>query len=333
MKALLLGVDGGATKTVALVADRSGTVLGAGRAGSSDIHSESPPQAIDNVVASVLEALRAADAEPAALGECVFGLCGADWPEDVQYYETALRSRLSLTAVPTVTNDAFNSLRAGTEDGVGVALVLGTGGAIAARGPGGAEWFSGERMERGGALELGRIVFDGLMRAEYADGPRPAYEPAALRVFDVDSVEAMVYAITRSGGTGYRSVARLAPALLDAAHDGDTASQELVRAHGRSLASYVRAAGRRVGLADDDRRVVMAGGLLRNASSQLRDSVGTDLHDHVVSISPLEPVYGALLMAADESGARVPAEGLAASGPGPDFFATAESASVAASGY
>jgi N-acetylglucosamine kinase-like BadF-type ATPase len=326
MKQLLLGVDGGATKTVALVADGSGQVLGAGRAGSSDIHSESPPQAVGNVVASVLEALGAAQVKVADLGACVFGLCGADWPEDVAYYEAALRSRLTLRAVPTVTNDAFNSLRAGADDGVGVALVLGTGGAVAAHGPDGAEWFSGERMERAGALELGRVAFDALMRAEYAEGPRPACEPAALRVFGVDSVEAMVYAITRSGGTGYRSVARLAPALLDAAHDGDAPSQQLVRAHGQRMASYVRAAGRRVGLTDQHKRVVMAGGLLRHPGSHLRDSVTADLPDYVVSTSPLEPAHGALLMAADSLGVHIPAERLAVSGPEPDFFATAEGA-------
>lgn len=324
MSRLLLGVDGGATKTVALVADGSGEVLGAGRAGSSDIHGGSPGTAIDNIVASVLEALGAAGAGAADLGASVFGLCGADWPEDVTFYEAALRSRLSLTEDPTVTNDAFNSLRAGTDDGVGVAVVLGTGGAIAARGPGGAEWFSGERMERAGALELGRAAFDALMRAEYAEGPRPAYEPAALRVFGVDSVESMVYAITRSGGTGYRSVARLAPALLDAAHDGDAASQQLVHEHGRRMASYVRAAGRRVGLTDRHKRVVMAGGLLRHAGSQLWDSVSAELQDYVVSISPLQPVYGALLMAADRSGLRIPAERFAVGGPAADFFHTAQ---------
>lgn len=326
MKQLLLGVDGGATKTVALIADASGEVLGAGRAGSSDIHSESPPTAVDNVAASVLEALRAADAAVADLRACVFGLCGADWPEDVAYYEVALRSRLSLTEVPAVTNDAFNSLRAGTDDGIGVALVLGTGGAIAARGPDGAEWFSGERMERAGALELGHVAYDSLIRAEYAEGPRPAYEPAALRTFGVDSVEAMVYAITRSGGTGYRSVARLAPALLDAAHAGDSGSQALVREHGRSLASYVRAAGLRVGLTDEHQRVVMAGGLLRNRGSQLRESVSSDLPEFVVSVSSLEPVLGAVLMAGDRSKVRPSRRRLVESGPAPSFYSTAENA-------
>ncbi len=226
---LLLGVDGGATKTVALVADETGTVRGAGRSGSSDIHNESSIDvAIDHVVASVREALAAAGASPSEVDVGVFGLCGADWPEDVALYSTALRARLQLEAEPMVTNDAFNTLRAGTADGLGVALVMGTGAAIAARGPSGRTWFSGERMERAGAMEFGRQVYDLLLRGEYGPGPRPGFEAASLEAFAVDSVESMVYAITRTGGLGHRSLGRLAPVLLEASHAGDPQARRIV---------------------------------------------------------------------------------------------------------
>jgi N-acetylglucosamine kinase-like BadF-type ATPase len=320
---LLLGVDGGATKTVALVADSAGTVLGAGRAGSSDIHSESPPRrALDNVVSSVHEALRDAGARAAEVEVCVFGLCGADWDEDVAYYVAGISERIELGASPFVTNDAFNSLRAGTDAGVGVALVMGTGGAIAARGLDGATWFSGERMERAGASELGRLVYDGLVRAEYGEGPRPAYEPAALRIFGVESVEALVHAITRTGGTGYRSVSRLAPAMLEAAHVGDPESERVVSAHGRRMSEYIRAAGRRVGLGADGRRVVLAGGLLRSPGSHLRDAIVAELLDWSVSVARLEPAFGAVLLAADHAGVGISVERLAETGPDRAFFDT-----------
>ena len=325
MSRLLLGVDGGATKSIALVADASGRVVGAGRAGSSDIHSESPPsRAVDNVLASVEEALRAAGAGSADLGASCFGLCGADWQEDVAFYLHEIGARLALDQPPIVTNDAFNSLRAGTKHGIGVALVLGTGGAIAARGPAGTAWFSGERMERAGAIELGRIVYDGLIRAEYGEGRRQAYEPAALRIFGVDSVEALVYAITRSGGAGYRSVSRLAPALLEAAHAGDPASERLVSAHGRRMTEYIRAAARRVGLDAEHRHVVLAGGLLRSPALHLQEAIAASLPDWDVSVAGLEPAYGALLAAADRAGLQLSPARLGATGPGPQFFATSE---------
>jgi N-acetylglucosamine kinase-like BadF-type ATPase len=323
MSRLLLGVDGGATKTVALVADGSGKVLGAGRSGSSDIHNEVTPEvAVEHVVESVRVACAEAGVEAGDLGACVFGLCGADWPEDSVFYVGALQERLGLAAPPTVTNDAFNSLRAGTEDGVGIALVLGTGAALAARGPAGAEWFSGERMERIGALELGREAYDLLVRGEYGDGPRPRFEEAALRVFDADSVEAMVHAITGTGGHGYRSVARLAPVVLDAGHAGDPEAGDLIREQARRVAGYVRRGGDLVGLAVTGRTLVLAGGLTRHHGSDLRDALVEALPGYGVTRARLEPAHGAVLMAGDLVQLAVDVDRLVASGPDGEYFDT-----------
>ena len=44
MPDLLLGVDGGNTKTIALVARRDGTVVGVGTAGCADIHNARTPE-------------------------------------------------------------------------------------------------------------------------------------------------------------------------------------------------------------------------------------------------------------------------------------------------
>ncbi len=320
---LLLGVDGGATKTVALIADRSGTVLGAGRAGSSDIHNEaSAGIAIDHVVASVAEALAVAGVAPGDLGACVFGLCGSDWPEDVAFYVATLSQRLRLTSKPMVTNDAFNSLRAGTDDGIGVALVMGTGAAIAARGRDGQTWFSGERMERAGAVELGRHAYDMLIRSEYGSGAQPGFCEAALRVFDVDSVDALVYAITRTGGLGHRSVARLAPLLLEASHGGDRECGRLVREQGALLAGYVSRAAERVGISPEETVVVLAGGVFKHHGTDLRDAITAALPGYRVEATPLEPAHGAVLLAADHDGVRLDTARLRSTGPSATFFDT-----------
>jgi N-acetylglucosamine kinase-like BadF-type ATPase len=320
---LLLGVDGGATKTIALIADASGEVLGAGRAGSSDIHSEASADiAIDHVVASVEDAAAAAGIRPRDLAACTFGLCGADWPEDEALYLEALRTRLGLTCLPGVTNDAFNSLRAGTDDGIGVALVVGTGGAVAARGPDGRAWFSGERMERAGAMEFGRCVYDLLISGEYGSGPRPAFQQAALDTFGVGSVEAMVYAITRTGGLGQRSLARLAPVLLQAGHVGDPVARRIVRAQGVAVAGYVRRAAERVGLAAQGARVVLAGGVFKHHGSDLRVAISEALAEYRVAPQLLEPVHGAVLLAADDLGLRLDRGRLVTSSPEAGFFDT-----------
>src|SRR5438093_13349256 len=88
---LVLGVDGGNTKTVALVADREGRVHGAGRAGDSNIYSTTSPEAaVAEIEAAAASALEAADADSAAVEAAVFSLSGADWQEDIDDLEAAL---------------------------------------------------------------------------------------------------------------------------------------------------------------------------------------------------------------------------------------------------
>lgn len=320
---LLLGVDGGATKTIALIGDASGTVLGAGRSGSSDIHNEvTPGIAVDHVVASVRAAANQASVSLRELRSSVFGLCGADWSEDETFYGEALRERLELATAPTITNDAFNSLRAGTADGIGVALVLGTGGAIAARGPEGRAWFSGERMQRSGALEFGQLVYDLIIRAEYGHGPRPGFEGAALRAFGATSVDALIYAVMRTGGLGKRSLARLAAVLLEASHEGDPMARRIIEDHAQALAGSVQHAAERVGLGGAGTDVVLAGGVFKHRSTGLRDAIAAAVPGFHVAPAPLEPAYGALLMAADQIGCQPDADRMVATGPEPGFFAT-----------
>ncbi|MFV2063076.1 MAG: N-acetylglucosamine kinase [Chloroflexota bacterium] len=323
MKHLLLGVDGGATKTLALVTDETGTALGVGRAGSSDIHAEVAPEvAIGRVAAAVHEAAAAADIKVADLASCVFSLCGADWPEDIELYVGSLTQRLALRAVPTVMNDAFGALRAGTPDGIGVVLVVGTGAAVAARGLAGATWFSGERIEASGGQEFGRQSYDLMIRGEYGYGPVPGFQGAALEAFSVKSVEDLVYTISRQGGLGRRSLTRLAPVLLGAGHEGDPLARPIIEEQGALLAGYVRRAAARVSLDPQSTTVVISGGVFRHHGSDLMDAVSDGLAGFRIERSAVEPVYGALLTAADEHGLSLDIERLLETGPGRSFFDT-----------
>ncbi|MEZ4597898.1 MAG: BadF/BadG/BcrA/BcrD ATPase family protein [Chloroflexota bacterium] len=322
---LLLGVDGGATKTVAVVADASGRVLGAGRSGSSDIHAASDPDiAVDRVADAARQALRAAGVEGSDLAQAAFGLCGADWPEDMELYREGLTTRLRLRRPPIVVNDAMGALRAGTPDGVGVSLVIGTGGAIGARGPDGATWVSGMRLEASGAVELGRLAYARLIRGAYGGGPTPDFQPAALQTHGVTTVEDLVRAITARGtGTGDQGIARLAPVLLEAGHAGDPVARSAIDGHAAMLAGYLREAGRRVGFRDpQDVTLVIAGGVLRHRCTDLLTGIARRAGSSRLVRPDAEPVFGVVLLAADELGARPELATLRARGPDPSLFQT-----------
>jgi N-acetylglucosamine kinase-like BadF-type ATPase len=323
MTALLLGVDGGATKTVALVAGADGRVLGAGRDGSSDIHAAADPSGpLDSIAAAVLQATHAAGVAPADARGSAFSLCGADWPEDVEVYETGLRERLGLAGTPLVVNDAVGALWAGAPDGVGVSLVLGTGGCIGARSADGTTWFSGMRLEGSGAGELGHRAYSLMLRGEYGAGPVPAFQADALAALGASSVEELVHAITARGGLGSRGVARLAPVLLEAGHRGDPQARAIIADHAALLAGYVRAASRRVGHPEEGVTLVVTGGVLRHHCRDLVDHLSRALPEFRLVRASVEPVYGALLLAAHEARLRPGLERLRQTGPDAAFFET-----------
>jgi N-acetylglucosamine kinase-like BadF-type ATPase len=135
--AYVLAVDGGNTKTIALVAYHDGTVVGAGRGGCGDIYGVGPDAALVDVEHAVRAALGACGALPAELSSGVFSMAGADWPEDFALLECSMRNRCFGRAI-TVINGALGALRAGSANGTGVAVVCGTGIAIGARAAGGA---------------------------------------------------------------------------------------------------------------------------------------------------------------------------------------------------
>ena len=92
MSSLLLGVDGGNTKTVAVVVEADGTVMGSGRGGCGDIHNASSPEpALAEIVRATTAALDSAGATAADLAAAAFSLAGADWPEDFPFLRSELR--------------------------------------------------------------------------------------------------------------------------------------------------------------------------------------------------------------------------------------------------
>ena len=78
----VVGVDGGTTKTVALVADESGRIIGAARTGGSNWSGEDVEIPMAVVIEAVQQALSMADLNGSDVQVGVFTLAGADWPED-----------------------------------------------------------------------------------------------------------------------------------------------------------------------------------------------------------------------------------------------------------
>ena len=93
-------------------------------AGCGDIHNAgSPEPALVEIVRATTAALDAAGATAADLAAAAFSLAGADWPEDFERLRRELRAAF---ATSRIVNDAIGGLRCGSDELVGVSVVIGT---------------------------------------------------------------------------------------------------------------------------------------------------------------------------------------------------------------
>jgi N-acetylglucosamine kinase-like BadF-type ATPase len=333
----VLAVDGGNTKTIALVAALDGTILGAGRSGCSDLYSTDPgvdwpdsaAAAIANIEYAVRNALHAARVAPSELITAVFNMAGADWPEDFEYLRTAMEVRRFGQTI-LVQNDALGVLHAGSADATGVSVVCGTGAATGARAPDGRIWHSSMWQNQAqGAFHIGSKTLNAVYRAALGIDPPTTLTERVIAFFSLSSVEEVLHAFTNRLQPPPDHVAQLAPILLDEAQAGDHAALAIVREHGAALGDFALAAARRVGIERTPFTLVFAGGVFRHPSSLLMDAIIERVHTTSPDVRPtrcrFEPIIGVLFTALEA--AQVPVdsavlERLVPTIPGGGLFST-----------
>ena len=326
----LLGVDAGNTKTIALVAQPDGTIIGAARSGVGDIYASTPEPALKQIALAVDNALTQAGASRDEIASGCFSLAGADWQEDYDFLLAAMKEHKSGEIV-AVYNDAIGALRAGSPDGTGVVLACGTGTAIGGRNAEGKYWHASFWQEAFCGHEMGSRALRAVYRAELGIDPPTALTAPILAHYRQPSVEALLHHYTARDHEDFPAAktARLSRIVLREADRGDEAALKIVGDMGRGLAEYALVAARKVGIEGTAFPLVLNGGVFRHHSNILinviLDGIRPVAPDVQVIRSRHEPAVGALMMAFEQNGIALQGEVLArleASVPGHDLFHT-----------
>lgn len=302
MSRLIVGVDGGGTKTKVIVADEQGRELATASGPGSAVR---PPggasQAAEVIAEAVREALSAgalADETPSVL--CA-GLSGAGREPERLAVRDALR-RLNVADHVIVEPDASIALEDAFGDGPGILLVSGTGSSCFGRSPTGAfgrcgGWGPSIGDEGSGAW-IGRRALS--IVAASADGrePETALLGAVLTALELENSEGLIgWAQTATPAT----LARLASTVITVAALGDQRANSLLTMAAEELVTHVRALARQLFL--EERAtipVALAGGLMERGSF-LRKLVEHRLKSAApgatVRSEPVVPARGAVRMA------------------------------------
>jgi glucosamine kinase len=264
---LIVGVDGGGSRTRVLLADATGAVLARAEGGASALRPGEEADAAEVIRALIADVMAMAQRPEPRPAVCVVGVAGAGQERAAQALWSALASRRVADDV-SVQPDAAIALEDAFGDAAGVLLVAGTGSVAFARAPDG-------RLERcggwgpaigdeGSAAWLGRRALSAITAASDGREPETGLTGALLTALELETVEEL---IPWAAGATPAMLALIAPVVAQVAATGDLRANSLVSLCVEELVLHVRTLARRC--FTDERAAVpvaLAGGMLVKGS-------------------------------------------------------------------
>jgi N-acetylglucosamine kinase-like BadF-type ATPase len=310
---VVLALDGGSSKTEAVLVAADGSVLGRSRVGPSNHQLVGVDGAMDNLgaaVAAVIEDAGIADPPFPLCDVGVYCLAGIDLPVDEEHLAPAIALR-GWTGADLLRNDIFAVSRAGTRATWGIGVVCGTGLNCAGLGPDGATVRFPALAELSGDFApggswLGVRALGLALRAGDGRGAPTLLTTRVPEHFEEKNAEAVLTGVY-TGTIPYGRLFELARVLLDTAAEGDAPAREAASILADEVVAFAVAAVKRLGVEDTAVEVVLGGGIFDTVDAEFHDRVAGGIH----AVAPgallvrlsAPPVLGAALLGLDFIGA------------------------------
>lgn len=306
----VLGIDAGGTKTVALLADAEGRIVGEGRAGAANLQTEGELE-VEKILHTVIEL--ATDGRRLTPAAVCLGMAGVDRQDDGLIIRDVMR-RLGFRANTLIVNDALIALIAGAGASPGVVVISGTGSiaygvshrGVAARSGGWGPTLGDE----GSGYWIGRRALAAVMRDADGRGPHTDLTGLVLRHFSLPKPDALVAEIYHQP-QGRRVIASLGAVVDRAREGGDPVAIDIMNHAADELALAAASVIARLDMRGEPFQILLAGGMLRESvwlSAEVRRRMAEVAPRAIVGPLTEESAVGAVRLAIAEArgGARVP---------------------------
>jgi N-acetylglucosamine kinase-like BadF-type ATPase len=297
-----IGVDGGASKTAAIVVDEHGTAVGRGLAGGSNHLRVGIEEATRNVERAVNIALREAGIAIRNVEYAYCGIAGSDHPVHRQRVVDSLRIFFPHGNF-IVDTDARIALTGAVGFGAGIVVISGTGSVAFGRNAAGQESRAGgwgpTLGDEGSGYWIAREGLSAIVRAHDGRGFATKMTDLlcdAYGMCEPDELPHFVYAAT----THVDDIARYGKLVIDAAHAGDDVAREILTRGGSELAECVLAIARKLHMTDTEFPVAYVGGAFHAAEmllSPMRLRIQRDAPGATLIPPRVTPVEGAAMLA------------------------------------
>ena len=299
MTELILGIDGGGTKTHAIVVDLSGNIMATATHSGANWERTGITATeiiLQEIIHRVLDLTTATTPDIVA---ATFALAGIDWDSDLELFKP-ISKLLNLGDRAVFVNDSIAALFAGSPNGIGCVSIAGTGGKTTGRNQTVTIQTMGMDLgEGGGAGQLVSLALDYAARIYHGLEKPSQLTRLILNESGFKDETSLFKAVARYE---FRLSEDLAPKIFALATEGDSGAIAITNLVAAQHASDVIAMINRLGLANSAVPVIRAGGLHTAGCAtfdltfeQVLKSAQPGASSKVLNISP---VYGAVVHAA-----------------------------------
>jgi N-acetylglucosamine kinase-like BadF-type ATPase len=274
---LVLGVDGGGSKTRAVVADASGVVLGEGLSGPSNPLRVGVSEAANAIRDAAERACVGAGVRRVDIVSAEVGLAGVRRADIRERMRAALKE-LGIKTTEVVT-DSDIALYGATEGKPGLVIIAGTGSiccGINARGRRACAGGWGPVVgDEGSGSWIARRALQAVARATDGRGRKTSLVEAACEYFNVASPQDLSTAVYAPNVSNTR-IAGFGSRVVEAGRKRDVVAREIIEEAGRELAQAAAAVIRKLRMERERFQVAYVGGVF-TAGSLILDSLGVEL--------------------------------------------------------
>jgi N-acetylglucosamine kinase len=301
----VLGLDGGGTKTVALVVNERGRVLGRGESGPANYHTAGLGPASENIQQAVTTAISDSGLVPQALSYAFLAMAGVDRTTDRQVM-AGVTARLGLTCPIRLEHDAIAALAGATGGQPGAVVIASTGSiAFGEDGQGNharAGGYGPLLGDEGSGYDIGRKALIAALRHEDGRSPSTVLTERIKKRFLLDNMPEMINLVYGNPAPLQRpEIAGLAPLVVEAAREGDYISREILRVAGRELGLLAAAVLQRLNWEPGETVRVSGIGAVFTAGNILTLPMEQVIHSACPQAEMCQPkhtpAYGAALLA------------------------------------
>lgn len=279
---LALGVDGGGTRTRAIITDTDGRVLGEGVAGPSNPLRVGVSNAAAAIREAIDQACLAARVQRADIAAAEVGLAGVR-REDIRARMRETLAGLGIGSVDVVT-DADIALFGATDGKPGVVVIAGTGSICCGFNAQGKHMCAGGWGpivgDEGGGSWIARRALQAVAQASDGRAAQTSLTTAACAYFNVASASDLSTVIYAASMTNER-IAGFGKQVIEAAQSGDDVAREIIEQAGRELGNAAVAVIRKLHMEREKFQVAYVGGVFAAG-----DLVLNPLRRTVVSVAP-----------------------------------------------